>query len=132
MIEHLPQFLFPRTPKAILLFLLYVVFLFVIFTNYLDKRWQKYYEKTVEIRRTDSVNLKVINTLRNRNYLYFNDSLYIVSYKIELPNLRFLDIDKLELPFYLKKNADNDTLWIIDNKETYFGVFRKDRDVDCR
>ena len=54
---------------------------------------------------------------------------YIFSYKIDDTNLDFLDVYKLELPFYLKKEANNDTLWIIDSKEMYFWVFRKDRDI---
>ena len=50
------------------------------------------------------------------------------------PNLKIIDINKLigthelELPFYLKKEADNDTIWVIDNNETYFWVFRHDRE----
>ena len=124
-----------KSRKATLISALFVFFLFVLFIIIVkeqDKKWQEYYDKTFEIRHADSVTLKVTKLLQNGNALFFNDSLCILSHKINKPNLGFLDVYKLERPFYLKKEANNDTLWLIDNKETYFWVFRKDRDVDCR
>ena len=105
---------------------------FVIYNIHWDKKWQKYWDKVVEIRRCDSVNLKVTKKLSARGYHHFNDSLYIQTFRMEEPvSLYVFNLyDKLELPFYLKKEADNDTLWLIDNNGTYFLVFRKDRDCD--
>ena len=121
-----------KSRKANLISALFVIFLLVLFvitSIEQDKKWQKYYDKIVEIRRTDSVALKVTNLLQNGSALFFNDSLCILSYKMNQTDLIFRDIHKLELPFYFKKAADNDTIWITDNKnETYFWVFRKDRD----
>ena len=116
----------------------YTIFLFVVLSIGIvlsviySYRMQNYHDKTVEIRICDSVNIEVINTWRNHGLYYFNDSLYISSSKIEEPVSLYLYnlFYKFELPFYLKKNADNDTIWIIDNNETYFWVFSKD--LDCK
>jgi len=122
----------PKTPKQILLYV--VVFLFflafaVITDNKFNKIFQEQYDKAVEITRADSVNLMVTNTWSNRGFSSFNDSLYILSFKMNQPNLKIIDRHKLKRPFYLKKNANNDTIWVIGNKkERYFWVFRKDSD----
>lgn len=97
----------------------------VIITN--TRKLNHYYDKTVEIRQEDSLNLKVMDVWLNRGYLFLNDSLYIWGSKIGEPNLRLIDIYELGLPFYIKKAADNDTVWIRNYKETYFFVFRKDK-----
>ena len=94
----------------------------VIITN--TRKLNHYYDKTVEIRQEDSLNLKVIDVWLDRGYLFLNDSLYIWGSKIGEPNLRLIDIYELGLPFYIKKAADNDTVWIRNYKETYFLVFR--------
>ena len=95
-----------------------------------EKRLQNIYNKAVEITRCDSVNIKVTNKFHSHGTYFFNNSFKIRIYKIEQPVSLHVSklLDKLELPFYLNKDANNDTLWLIDNKETYFGVFRKDRD----
>ena len=91
---------------------------------------QKKYDKAVEITRADSLNLKVINYWSNRGTYFFNDSLMIDVGKIEKPEglYTYELFGKLELPFYLKKAANNDTIWVIDKNDTYFVVFREDRE----
>ena len=117
--------------KIIYIFLLFIIFVIVciIYTKKMDN----YYAKTTEIRRCDSVNIKVTNKLHLSGAYNFNDSLYILSSKMEEPTHLYVSkfFSNLELPFFLRKEANNDTLWLIDKNETYFLVFRKDRDADC-
>jgi hypothetical protein len=110
---------------GLLIFIFMVVAGIVIITN--TRKLNHYYDKTVEIRQEDSLNLKITNVWLNRGYLFLNDSLYIWGSKIDEPNLQLIDIYELGLPFYLKKAANNDTVWVINFKKTYFFVFRKDK-----
>jgi len=117
--------------KKHIIFLLTILSIGIAITNIINKKMQNYFDKTVEITRCDGVNIKVTSNLRYHGYYYFNDTLYIRASRIEKHSYLYQLYDKLELPFYLKKEANNDTLWIIDNKETSFFVFRKDRGIDC-
>ena len=120
-----------KSEKIKFLHPLVYLFFFVVFVVVCileSKRWDKYIAKTVEIRQEDSVSTEIINIWIVGGYAYFNDSLKIRDYKVNRPNLGFRDIQELEVPFYLKKEANNDTIWIIDNKETYFWVLIHDRE----
>ena len=110
------------TGLIILLFL--VAFGIVITIN--TRKLNHYYDKTAEIRQDDSANLTVKDIWLNRGYLFLNDSLFIRGSQIEEPNLQLIEIYKLQLPFNLKKALQNDTIWIMDQKEIYFFVFQRE------
>ena len=92
------------------------------------RKLNQYYDSIVGIRQEDSLSLKVTNVWVNGGYLFLNDSLFIWGSKVDEPNIKIIEIYEIGLPFYLRKAANNDTVWIINNKETYFFVFRKDKD----
>ena len=118
-----------QTRNFFMVFFLIFAIPFMYFLVKQNKRMQEYHDKTVEIKRADSLNLKVTNRWSNRGFHYFNDSLRIIG-RVKTPaDLPLYKIfERLELPFYLMKEADNDTLRVTDNKEIYFWVFRKDKD----
>lgn len=90
------------------------------------RKLNNYYDKVVEIGQEDSLSLKVTDVWVNGGYLYLNDSLYIWGSKVDEPNIKVLEIYEIGLPFYLKKTAKSDTLWIKSNKGEYFFILRKD------
>ena len=90
------------------------------------RKLNHYYDATVGIRQEDSLSLKVTNVWVNGGYLFLNDSLFIWGSEVDEPNIKVIEIYEVGLPFYLRKAAKNDTVWIINNKETFFFVFRKD------
>jgi len=134
------KYLRPNTPKEFLfcgLFALIILAVAIFTGRCEDKKAEEYWNKTVEIRRWDSLNLKLEKSpFNNRGVYIINDSLYLVGYKLNSRNLDILKIStlirkqELELPFNFKKEADNDTIWITDNRnKVHFWVFRAERDI---
>ena len=122
-------YVYDRSPKATLFSIIYAIILFVVgfwINNEMEKEMIIYWDKMVEIKQEDSVNIKVMTKYSTRGYYCFNDSLFIIGAKIDKPVSLYFDkiYDKLGLPFYLKKDANNDTIWLIDYKAKQFVVFR--------
>ncbi|MBP5708759.1 MAG: hypothetical protein J6W61_03230 [Bacteroidales bacterium] len=107
---------------------LIILVIFVIACFNYTKKTRQYYEKTAEIKKEDSINLEVIKTWEAHGYLTFNDSLTIVSHMIEQPNLQLMFVYEIGLPFFLIKEANNDTIWLMNSDNTYFFVFKKGKE----
>jgi hypothetical protein len=88
------------------------------------KRLNSYYDKTIEIKNEDSLNLKVKNVWINGGYVYLNDSLDFKGDVLK-SNIEIRDLLDLDLPVYLSKAAQNDTIWIKSNIKTFYFVLRK-------
>jgi len=108
----------------------------ILFVN-IEKSAKERASKRVEVRRWDSLNIKLTESpFNNGGVSILNDTLFLLSYKLNDRNLDILKIytlirkRELELPFYFKKAADNDTIWITDNRnQVFFWLFLKDRDL---
>jgi hypothetical protein len=92
------------------------------------KHVNKYWGDQSKISISDSLYLKIIETKYLRGYLSFNRLYYIEEGNFTKRSLDLWKVTEFELPFYVKKAANNDTLWIISDKERCFFIFRKDTD----
>ena len=99
----------------------------IIFCFFFIRKEHHYYEKTVDLRREDSIKMEVTKSIVNHGIITFNDSLNIASYMVEEPNLKVMYFSELEEPFFLIKEANNDTIWLMNSNNTYFFVFKKDK-----
>jgi len=87
------------------------------------KNIRKYWNNQMEIKKTDSINTNVNETRYLRGYLSFNRELFIDIGNVDEPNITSWKVTELELPFTLKKEANNDTIYIYTDDAVYYFVF---------
>lgn len=118
-------------PKKMKIYLAEAIFGFVAFiiACYIyTKKVDQHFAKMIEIKREDNINIQVTHTWEDHGVVFFNDSLYTSSSKIIYTHaLQMYDIDKLELPFYLRKDADNDTMWFADSNMSFCFILKEEQ-----
>ena len=104
-------------------FILFILVGFVIGIVLHTKSVEKYWYHQSHIIKTDSLNCLVFETRFSHGYLSFNQEFIIFSGYVDEPNIKFWEVSRLELPFLLQKEANNDTIYIYTDDAVYYFVF---------
>lgn len=91
-----------------------------------SKRHNRYWDHQERITLTKSYELYVKETKYNRGSLSFNGKFYLESNQISNSNIRLIDVTDLQLPFWVCKKRESDTLEIKSKQgEVYFFYLKK-------
>ena len=109
-----------------------IVYLIIIFLGGLiviildSKRKSKYWDHQDRMTLNKSYELYVEETRYLRGLLSFNGAFYVDDVQIRSSNIELIDVTDLQLPFWVCKKRQSDTLEIkIKQGETYFFVLEE-------